>query len=325
MKTGALVSTLLFGACVAVAAAQDDDAEAKRRATVLASFTGGAITVADLEDDIAGQSRFMRQRYKEDPERRKELLEKKLRLAILAAEAERRNFATDDLVQTSVKQNAVQALVRQEFDEKITADSIPADEITQYYETHLDEFVKPQMRRASHILLKDKAAALALMKDAAAADVRGFRDLARKHSLDEDNKLRGGDLRYFRADGRTGERKDDDARVTPALADAAFALGQVGDVVATPIELDNGYSILKLTGIREGASKDPASASDTIRMRLWREKRQAAIEALIQQLREAHKPVTKPRLLDAIQFDATAPTVKGKGIPPGFPVNKPAK
>ncbi len=68
-----LTAAMLSGAAAIVDAqlAKLSEADRARRATVLATFEGGKITVGDLEDDIANQCRFMRKRYLDEPERRK--------------------------------------------------------------------------------------------------------------------------------------------------------------------------------------------------------------------------------------------------------------
>ena len=77
MNPRLLLTTLLLSAGVSMVFAQEterSEADRTRRATVLAKFEGGQVTVGDLEDDIASQSRFMRKRYLEQPERRTQRL-----------------------------------------------------------------------------------------------------------------------------------------------------------------------------------------------------------------------------------------------------------
>ncbi|HEX7478227.1 MAG TPA: peptidylprolyl isomerase [Polyangiales bacterium] len=295
-----------------------DPAQAARRAEVLASFGGGQVTVGDLEDAVNAQSVFMRKRYAE-PDALKALLDKTVRFELLALEAARRGYDKNDSVLFAVKQNAVQVMVKQEFDDKITPESIPAEDVKKYYAEHIDEFVRPELRRASQLRLPNEPAAKALLAEAKAADMRAFRELSRNRSVDEATKLRGGDLGYFDLKGHVA---DENQVIDPALAKAAFALKTVGDT-SEAIKIGDGYSILKLTGQRAAHEETPKAADQTIRMRLWRERRQAGIDGMVANLKAQLKPEVHPELLDAIKFDAVAPLPPAESLPAGFPQGQP--
>jgi parvulin-like peptidyl-prolyl isomerase len=303
------------------AAPADPAAEAARRAEVVATFEGGTVTVGELEDQIAAQSPFMRERYSNEGERRA-LLDKSVRFELLALEAEKRGYGKNDAVAYSVKQNAVQAMLKKEVDDKVSAESIPAADVKAYYDAHLDEFVRPELRRASAVLVASETEAKALMPQARSADLRAFRELARTKSIDEENKLRGGDLRYFDNKGKVAEETA--ANVDPAIVKIAFSLKTTGDT-AEPVKTERGWAIVKLTGQREAHEEKLADADERIRMRLWRERRQASIDALLGGLRAQYKPEVHPELVDAIKFDNNAPVPTAAGLPPGFPRPRPEK
>lgn len=300
-------------------AAPLSEADKQRRAQAVVTYKGGQITVGDLEDAIARQSPFMRARYK-DPASMKELLDKTLRFALLSDEADRRGYAKDPVVDQSVKQNAVQQLMKREFDEKLSAETIPKEQIDQYYQQHVDEYVQPAMQRASHVMVATEPEAKELLAQAKAMDLRAFRQLARDKSIDEASKLRGGDLRYFDVKGRA--RGETEASVPPAIVRAAFALKTIGDTAPQPIKIPGGFSIVKLTGLRPAISRKPGEVEETIRVRLWREVRQKAIDDFVANLRSTQKPELHPELTDAIKLDE-APPVRGPGLPEGFPTGAP--
>jgi peptidyl-prolyl cis-trans isomerase C len=298
------------------AAAPDDTAEKTRRAEVVATFEGGQVTVGDLEDQIAAQAPFMRDGYK-DPAALAALLDKTIRFEVLAREAVRRGYDKNDVVSYAVKQNAVQTLIREEFDEKLKEDSIPAEDVKKYYEEHLAEFVRPALRRASQLLVATEAEAKAVLAEAKAADMRAFRELTRNKSTDQETRLRGGDLRYF---DDTGKVHDETApAVDPALAKAAFALKTVGDTSA-PIKTERGFVIVRLTGLRDAHAETLEQADETIRARLARDRRQAGIDALLQKLRAELKPEVHPELVDAIKLDSHAVMPTAPARPQAAPV-----
>ncbi|MFW6050803.1 MAG: peptidyl-prolyl cis-trans isomerase [Myxococcota bacterium] len=316
MRSKALLSLLgcLGAMTVAVAFAQGTGGDgakddAARRAQVLVEAGDVKVTVGEVEDAINAQSPFLRARY-EDPGKLREFVDDMVRFELLAKEAERRGYGEHDAVVRTVKQNAVQQLIRREFDEKITPKSISEDDVRQYYEAHREEFQRPAMARASHILVGSKERARELLKEAREADVRAFRQLAREHSTDTETKHRGGDLRYFTQEGRPPGSRD--APVAPELVQAAFALEEVGDVVAAPVEVGDNYSILMLTGRRPAEEKSLEDAEQSIRLRLWRQRRQEAVEQFVDSLREKHEPEIHPDRMRPIQLDTAATS-------PGFP------
>jgi peptidyl-prolyl cis-trans isomerase C len=285
-------------------------ADVERRKQALATFKGGELTVGELEDAIERQSPLMRSRFT-DPKSLKDLYDKTLRFSLLAAEAEHRGYAKNPSVDQAVKQNAVQALMKADFDDKANAEAISKEEVAQYYQEHIGEYVQPAMQRASHILVATEAEAKALLAEAKKADLRAFRQLARDKSIDDVTKLRGGDLRYFDKEGKP--RDQPDGEVPAPLVKAAFALKNVGDTSPQPIKLPGGYSIVKLTGQRPAISRKVEEVDETIRARLWRERRQKGIEDFVTKLREQAKPEIHPELMDAIKLEDTGAPGPGAG------------
>lgn len=313
----------LFTAAGTVSYAESD-ADTARRSQVVATFDtaagsgAGKITVGDVEAAVRASGSFGEQRYL-DPATLKSLLDRAVRFELLAAEAARRGYDKNDSVTQAVKQNAVQAMLKQEVDTKVTPKTVAPEAVQKYYDEHIDEFVRPEMRRASQIQLATEADARALLDQAKAADMRSFRELARLRSQDAVSKLRGGDLRYFDAKGKPDEAAPN---LDPALAKAAFALKTVGDTSGV-VKTDAGYSILRLTGMRAAHSETVKEADERIRMRLWREQREAAIDAMLAELKTQSAPTTHPELLDSIVLLPDAPTPPNAGLPAGFPHTKP--
>lgn len=297
-----------------------DKAQDKAAGKVLATFKGGDVTVTELEESIARQSPFMRKRYT-DPESLRSLLDKTVRFALLAREAERKGFGDRDAVKQAVKQNAVQQLMRTEFDERLSADSIPEEDVKKYYEDNIDEYVRPATRRASHIMVATEDEAKALITELKDKGLSEFRSRARDKSLDEATKNRGGDLRYFDEEGRL--RGESEPSLPLPLVKAAFSLKERGEVYKKPIKLEGGFSVLMLTGERDAVERKlkDKDLQQSIRVRLWRERRQQAIEEFVQGLRKKYKPEIHPELLGAIEIETEA-APKGRGVPEGFPEKK---
>lgn len=299
-----------------------DPAAAQRRAQPIATFQGGQVTLGELEDTLAQQTPFMRNRYR-DPKALQELVDRMVRFELLANEATRQQWDQRKPVQEAVAQNAVQAMMRVEFDEKLSASSVPKQDIDAYYKTHIDEYVQPAMQRASHVLVATEAEAKDLLAQAQSMDVRAFRQLARDKSIDEATKMQGGDLHYFDLQGNV--RGENAGPVPPQIVKAAFTLKTVGDTLAKPVKIDRGYSILKLTGTRPALSRKLDEVADTIRAKLWRERREQAVEAFVSKLREQNPPQLHAELIDLIKLEqpeekpGTPPAVHN--APPAGPVD----
>jgi peptidyl-prolyl cis-trans isomerase C len=288
----ALTATRSTGA----GAAAQTDAEL---AAPLATVDGLVITLGDFQAQLGQQSAYVRARYA-SLEQKKEFLDTLIKFELLAKEALRRGFDKDPEVVRSMKQVMIQKLLRDEFETKLTPDSIYDADIKAYYEANLAEYVKPAEVRASAIIVKSKAQAdriVAEAKGEAGRTNKGFRDLVGKYSIDDEFKLRGGDLRYFAAD-----HKD----LPAAVVAAAFALPTVGAVSDVVDGKDGKFYILKQTGTRKASTKSLADATPTIRNKLYRDKRVGAQTTFVADLRSKAKVEINEANLGKVRVDTTA-------------------
>ena len=293
------------GAAEAPAPTEADAGDEARRAQVYCRVGEVSITVGDIEDAINAQSPFLRARYR-DPAKLREFASNMVRFELLAQEAARRDFDENPAVVRSSKQNSVQQLIRREFDERITPETIPDSDVQAHYQANHDEFTRPEMIRASHILVASRETAEGLIAELRDADARAFRAAAREHSLDTETKLRGGDLRYFARDGRPPGGRDEP--VAEDLVTAAFTLTEVGAIGAEPVAVGERFSVIKLTGRRPAEERTLEQAGQGIRLRLWRERRQSAIESFVSSLRERYTPEVFADRMANIRLDPVDPT-----------------
>ncbi len=266
--------------------------------TPLATIDDVTITLGEFQERINRQSPYIRARYT-SLEQKKEFLDSLIRFEVLAKEAYRRGLQNDPEVVRTMKQVMIQKLMRDEFDSKVTADSISDAEMKTYYDANLAEYVKPEEVRVSAIVLKNKAQAERVLLEAkgeAGKTNKGFRDLVMKYSSDEETKLRGGDLRYLES-----QSKD----VPPAVVKGAFALVNTGDVSGV-VDAGNGtFYILKQTGRRKAMTKSFEDAKAQIRNKLFREKRLAAQKDFIDNLRTKAKIDIDEKNLAKVRVDTS--------------------
>jgi peptidyl-prolyl cis-trans isomerase C len=280
------------------------------------------ITVGDFAEQLADKSPYLRARYT-SPERRRELLEELVKFELLAKEATRRGLDESTEVQRTKRQLMVQQMMKAEFEEKVKLTDISDAEIKAYYEAHPGEFHKPAQVRASAIVVKDEAKAKRLLKQVLdkPEDDELFRELA--HGQGDDPALRGryGDLHFF---SQAADRAAGDPTVPDAVAAAAFKLDKIGQVHPTPLKTEHGYWIVKLTGKRNELARTLEQTHRPIQHKLWREKREAAVEAFVASLRQKANIQENWALLESIaaaqpdnDAGASAPALRPERAPIG--------
>lgn len=297
----------------------------EQAAQVLVEVGDTKITLGEFAERLGSQSPYLRARYN-SPERKREFLENMVRFELLAAEADRRGFTKSDDVERVRRQVMVQQMMADLFDKGgIKLTDITDDEIKGYYDSHLSEFDKPAQVRASHILFKDRAAAEAALKELKQKpqDMELFRKIAEQRSLDAATKASGGDLRFFSEEPDPKGETDEPER--PAtLRKAAFSLANVGDVYAEPVQSERGFHVVKLTGKREALKRTLEDARRMIQNKLWRAKREEAIEKFVADLRAKANVQENPEALAKVQVrdalgNVASPggSVAGKAKPDG--------
>jgi len=261
---------------------------------VLAKVGDRTITVGEFADRLASQSPYLRARF-ESPERRKEFLDNLVRFELLVYEAKRRGYADKPEILRARRNAMIQQLVKKEVDEPLQGSQITDEEVKAVYDGNPEEFDRPAEVRASHIFVRDRALATKILAEAKQTDLAGFRKLAREQSEDQNTKNDGGDLQFFRADAEG---------VPPAaVRDAAFSLKKVGEVYPDLIEEGGGYHIVILTGKRAALKRTYEQAKRAIRHKLTREKKDAAMAALIERLRKEIEVQVDYDALRSIEVD----------------------
>lgn len=297
------VSLVVVGAVAVQALAEEapPTADEARRAGVFATIGNETITVGELEDAINARSPYARKRFVE-PEVLEQFAEEQVRNELFFQGAEKLGYAKDPDVAKFVDQTVIQLFVRTDFEEAVTPDDVSEEDAAKYYEENSEEFRRPEMRRARHILVASKEEAEGILEQLGSSKDTTFRALAKERSLDTETKLRGGDLLYFTEDGRL-VGKQDAAAINATLAKVAFELDKTGER-SKPLDLGDGkWSVLELTGIRPERIQTLEQASDGIRRKLWREEREGALNKLLADLRAELKPEVYPERMDAIVLE----------------------
>lgn len=192
----------------------------------------------------------------------------------------------------------------------------PSDtDAKEFYEKNPQHFEQPEQVRASHILFRLEQNATPEQITAASKKAEGaiartakedFAKLADELTEDPSGKGQGGDLNYFPRKG---------AMVEP-FAEAAFKL-QKDEVAKEPVRSNFGYHVIKVTD-RKAASKQSFDEAKTqIVEFLGREKKNAAVEEVLKNLRDTAKIDIKlpPPAAPAPMPPTAAPEAAPKSAP----------
>lgn len=175
-----------------------------------------------------------------------------------------------EILEEARKKIVIAKFVKMEVDDKI---KISEEEMKNYYEDHKDEFKKPEMWRASHILVASEGEAKNILS--ALSGGKGFQELAMEKSIDA-TASRGGDVGYFRK-----------GQVTPEFESACLELkvGQISPIIRTQF----GYHIIKLTDIKPETIQSFEEARPVIENELKMGKRNETFDKLVIDLKNKYR------------------------------------
>jgi peptidyl-prolyl cis-trans isomerase C len=315
-------------------AASTDDAlpaglTAEQAAKVVAKVGERSITVGDVTRQINRLSPYIRRRWAA-PEKRKEFLDKLVRVELLSQEAERLGLGDDPEIQRTLKQVMIRLFVKDVLEKDVLPSSVPEAELKAEYEKEIDKYKRPEQVRASHIVVATKTEATKLIAELKqnTTDARVFREKAREASLDAESKDRGGDLGYF---SKPAQRREDEPLIDPKVAEAAWTLANIGDLYAEPVQTSKGFHVIKLTNKRPEMNRTFDSVKRIIESRLLRDKRKEAMDKYVADLRGKSKVEVFAENLDKLKVEVSPeemempPGMMPGGMPPGMIAPPPSR
>ncbi len=255
----------------------------EQAAKVVARVGEREITVGDVTEQINRLSPYIRRRWAA-PEKRKEFLQKLIRVELLSQEAERLGLGDDPEVQRTVKQVMIRLMVKNDLEKEVLPTTIEEKLLKEEYEKDHDKYHRPSQIRASHIVVKTEEEAMRIIEEVKAntSDRKFFREKAKKISTDEETKGRGGDLGYF---SRPAERKEDEPEVDKSVAEAAWTLEKVGTILDKPVKTDKGFHVIKLTNKKPEMNRSFESVKRLIENRLLRQARREGMDKFVEDLK----------------------------------------
>ena len=264
------------------------------------------ITVAEYRAKMDEQAPVIRARYN-TLEKKKEFVDNLVRFELLNQEARKQGLDKDPAVRAILDKVLVQELIRRQMEAASKATDIPEADLKAYYQSHIDEFVRPERVRLGVIVLatsKTDSQAAKVRSDAAkvVADLRKaqpaasagmFADAARNRSSDAATQAMGGDTGF--------KTRDELAKqYGQPVADATQALKAVGDL-AGPVETERGLVIVRLAARQLGFDQPFDSVKPRIASRLQLEKRSKVMDEYVASLRKSAKVEIDEAVLDKVE------------------------
>jgi|GEM_PF-6317351 len=219
--------------------------------------------------------------------------------------------------------DAVKRLITEKFqleqrdaDADLLPKAIPAAQISNYYQSHPDEFAEPPAVRGAAIFIRIPpgadsvhretllAKAQSLLDKARTATPPQFAILAQENSDDQASRYRSGDTGWI-----SPTRKG----VDPGLADALLALRSTGDF-APLISVKNGVWIAKLTDSRPSSLRPLAQVRELISYKLTQERNTRLEQTFDARMKSGLAISINKPLLDSI----TAPSLPAPPPPPAM-------
>jgi parvulin-like peptidyl-prolyl isomerase len=236
----------------------------------IATWDGGSLSVKQF---VSGLERKDFEGL--PPGRAEGELEKQLRQTVneplTVLEARARGYEKIPSVEEATRVRQEDLMENALYADYITKDVAVSDsEIQAYYDAHKADFMTPEKRRVSQIVVPTKEDAEAIRK--AIADGQAFESLVSR-STDADSAKKKGDLGWITAKDAKGE------------FDAVFTLA--GDQVSAPIPSKFGFHLIKVTEIVPPKPMSFDQARPQIREKLIDQKKREQRKVWIQKLRQA--------------------------------------
>lgn len=247
---------------------------------VVAKFGDKKITVSDFNTIIGYIDPERQKLLEKNPQLKETILRQLVQSFVISDLAKKKGFDNKSGVKEKLKffndNYLANEFIKQEVANKVT---VSEDDMKNYYNTHKDDFKKPEMVRARHILIKvDPSASESDRKKAKekAEDIlkkiksgEDFAKLATDMSDDMGSKAKGGDLGFFSR-----------GRMVKSFEDAAFSLSPGG--VSGIIETQFGYHIIKAEEKKPASVDSYEEAKEKISQKLLQEQIKLKVNEFIE-------------------------------------------
>jgi len=217
------------------------------------------ITIDEFENELKRYGKSQSFRDKLDTlteEGKKRVLENMIRenLFYIAGEEEGIKLSSEEEEQINRLKRYI--IIRKYITEKLKEKPVTEEEMKDYYEKNKKEFVIPEKRKASHIIVSDENKAKELLKKI--KEGADFSQIAKENNIDGSKNKRG-DLGWISKGYMIKE-----------FEEVAFSLkkGEISDVIKTKF----GYHIIKVEDIKPEEEKNFEEVKESIRKKIEEER-----------------------------------------------------
>ena len=236
---------------------------------ILAKVGTLTVTEAEVNEFLAGLGQ--RGQSYNNPDGRKMILNQLVSNKLLLQDARRNLYEADPVFKAELAKMRDQLLINFAADKAVSSVTVSEKEVKEYYEKNKESFVQGETVNASHILVDSEQSALSVLKKIEDGEL-SFEDAAKDYSSCP-SKENGGNLGDF---GR--------GQMVPEFDAAVFAMA-VGELTKTPVKTQFGYHLIKLNSKSEAEPTPYEEISARLTDALLNEKKRAAYESKINQLK----------------------------------------
>ena len=236
---------------------------------ILATVGGAPITDADVNEFLANLG--PRAQSYDNSEGRKMILEQLIGNKLLLLEAKKNLFEIEPEFKAQLAKVKDSLLSSYALEKALSSVKVSDKEAEEYYEQNKDKFDAGESVSASHILVDSEELARELIAKIKGGEI-SFEDAAKAHSSCPSGQ-NGGSLGEF---GR--------GQMVPEFDSAVFAMN-VGEISEEPVKTQFGYHLIRLDSKKESAPTPYAEIANEIKAGLLSEKKRAAYESKLNQLK----------------------------------------
>ena len=237
--------------------------------TILASVGGMPITDEDVNNFL--RELGPRAQSYMSPEGRKVILNQLIGSKLLLLDAKRNLLEAEPAFKAELARLKDRLLTSYAAEKAISSVTVSDKDVEDYYNQNKEQFVTGETVNASHLLVDSEEKANEILAKINAGEI-SFEDAARENSSCP-SKQNGGNLGDF---GR--------GQMVPEFDTAVFEMAE-GEITSAPVKTQFGYHLIKLNSKKESEEMPLASIAAEIKDALLQEKRRAAYDSKINQLK----------------------------------------
>jgi peptidyl-prolyl cis-trans isomerase C len=236
---------------------------------ILARVGTLTVTESEVNEFLAGLGQ--RGAGYNTPEGRKMVLNQLINNKLLLQDARRNLYEAEAEFKAELLKVKDTLLINYAAEKAISGVNVKEEDVRAYYEENKNSFMSEETVNASHILVSTEDEAKEIYTKISNGEI-SFEDAAKEYSSCP-SKERGGNLGDFTK-----------GQMVPEFDEAAFSMAE-GEVTSAPVKTQFGYHLIKLNSKSEATVTPFEELSDRLTEALIGEKRRAAYESKINQLK----------------------------------------